>query len=633
MQYLGYILYMALTRALGFLPLGLNFFIGECVGLLAYVTVWPYRRLVMQNLRAAYAGEKTESELRRIALNHFRLLGANVFSSVKSAQMSPANLAARLEWEGVDGVIQFLTAGHGVVGIVNHMSNWEMLAAMPHFYPQLKYGTVFQRLRNPLIDADIRRSREKHGVQTFDRRDGFAAPIQFVKNGGILAILADQHAGDGGVWTPFYGKLASTSPLAATIARRAEVPIVPMGIYTIGRARWKFVFGEPMYPGEAEPEEITARINCAIEKQVRLAPEDWFWVHDRWKTPRPRFLLSTYHRGVAFPEQFDRATMKPFRILIRSSNWLGDAVMTIPAVREIKTGRPDAHVTILTKAKLEGLWKRVDAVDAIVAIPDKASVFGVASRIRGQFDVAVLFPNSLRTALEVWLAGIPRRVGYPGHHRKMFLNQILERRDPGPLRHQAHDYLDLAEFIGAVIPAESGFGPSSRAPRSPGGKPRIGICSGAEYGPAKRWPAERFAQVVRHVATKRKDLDWVLFGLEADREAGTVLWNTLNRTCDNLIGKTNLDQLIEELSRCDVLLTNDTGSMHLAAFLGVRTVSVFGSTEPALTGPIGPGHTVVRKHVECSPCFLRECPLDFRCMNEIPTAEVVDAVLEALPPE
>ena len=122
-----------------------------------------------------------------------------------------------------------------------------------------------------------------------------------------------------------------------------------------------------------------------------------------------------------------------------------------------------------------------------------------------------------------------------------------------------------------------------------------------------------------------------MVGSPAEKEIGDQFVELYTgESCRNLIGKTSIEELIEELKKCDLLLTNDTGTMHLAAFLGIPTVSVFGSTEPALTSPLGDGHHILRQHVDCSPCFLRECPLDFRCMNEVSAEEVSEAVLETL---
>jgi ADP-heptose:LPS heptosyltransferase len=292
------------------------------------------------------------------------------------------------------------------------------------------------------------------------------------------------------------------------------------------------------------------------------------------------------------------------RIVIRSSNWLGDAVMTVPAVRAIKRSL-GAHVAVLTPEKIADVWRLVPEVDEVIAFPAAMGrgllralagimhVFKVAKLIRGRgLTTGVVLPNSLRTGLEMWLARIPRRVGYSGHGRRSVLLTEVLREDAdeapaGPPEHQVHHYLRLAEFLGAVVPQDPLFGfpdASEGKPRDPGAPLQIAVCAGAEYGPAKRWPPERYAEVIREMS-KTAPFRWRLVGTSKDRPV---------------------------------------------ALLGVRTVSIFGSTEPTLTGPLGAGHTVVRRHVECSPCFLRDCPIDFRCMRDIESGAVVAALTAAL---
>src|SRR5947208_16897413 len=162
-----------------------------------------------------------------------------------------------------------------------------------------------------------------------------------------------------------------------------------------------------------------------------------------------------------------------------------------------------------------------------------------------------------------------------------------------------------------------------------GAPAKLGLCPGAEYGPAKRWLPERFAEVALKIAEERP-IQWVLFGTAADLETGAAIESTLGAHCLNRIGQTTLDQLAAELGECALLLTNDTGTMHLATLLGVPVVAVFGSTEPLLTGPLGNARHIIRHQVECSPCFLRECPIDFRCMTALSVDEVTDTILSIL---
>ena len=162
--------------------------------------------------------------------------------------------------------------------------------------------------------------------------------------------------------------------------------------------------------------------------------------------------------------------------------------------------------------------------------------------------------------------------------------------------------------------------------------PRIGLCPGAEYGSAKRWPVERYRSVMERIS-RDHDITWVIVGTIKDGLFGAELVRDFSGKVENLCGKTSLSELISELKGFQLLLTNDTGTMHLADFLGIPVVALFGSTEPDLTGPVGvtiPPHRILRRKVECSPCYLRECPIDFRCMNELTVEMVTAAMTESL---
>jgi lipopolysaccharide heptosyltransferase II len=622
-----YLLYRAGTAIASTLPVRVLFAIGNFLGICAWAVLPQYRRLGRRNLEIALADEKSPRELRRLVRRNFQWLSANLACSLKMVSMPPAKLARYVEAENVDLIHNELRAGRPVVLLLSHIGNWELAAQLvPHYAPYTRIGSPYQRLRNRYIDQHIRRTRVRTGAELFDRSEGFHRPIELLRSGGLLGIFADQHAGDHGLWTPFFGRLASTTALPGLLAKRTGATVMAAAVHTEGPGRWRMVFTPRLdSPGDSV-NSVTWKANAIIEQQIRRAPEDWLWVHNRWKTPRPNFLLTHYKRGIYLPPEIPAKNLKPFRILIRASNWLGDSVITVPAVRAIKAGRPDAHITIAAPGKIASIWKMVPDIDEVLPLKE-GSLFSVVQTIWRQnpFDVAILFPNSLRTALEVWFAGIPRRVGFPGHHRRWLLNQIVTHKPPlGPIQHQVHRYLRLARELGGPYP-----GPEIRKFLPPikanGAAAKLGLCPGAEYGPAKRWLPERFAEVALTIAEQRP-VQWVLFGTAADSERGAAIESALGAHCLNRIGQTTLDQLATELAECALLLTNDTGTMHLATLIGVPVVAVFGSTEPRLTGPLGTGHEVIRHQVECSPCFLRECPIDFRCMKAVSVEEVVAAV-------
>jgi len=638
LDFIVYLLYRSGSAIASALPLPVLFVFGEFLGFCAWIVSGKYRRLAQRNVAIAFGNEKSPRELRRLVRRHFQRLGANLLCSVKLTGMPLEKMTTRIEAENLDFIHRELRAGRPVVLILSHLANWELFAhILPKYIGYVRNSTIYQRLGNRFIDEHVRRVRGRAGVEMFDRKEGFDKAIKLLRDGGAIGILSDQHAGDHGLWAPFFGRLASTSPLPALLAKRTRAALVGVAIYTDGRARWRIVISPALENNEESVGSLSAKTNQVIEQQIRRAPEDWFWVHNRWKTPRPNFLLARYKRGVYLPPDLSAQNLKPFRILIRSSNWLGDAVMSVPAVRAIKNGRPDTHITVAAPAKIASMWKLVPEVDAIIPLTGNSLVAAARSlRRQSSFDAAILFPNSLRVALESWLSGIPRRVGYRGHSRSWLLNQIIpEPRRPGPLEHQSSRYLHIAHDCGAETSniehrtptiATASIHQRSTIDHS---AIRIALSPGAEYGPAKRWLPERFAEAAAAV-TARSPVQWILFGKKNDAPIGEQITSALGDSCVNRIGQTTLEQLIDELRQCRLLLTNDTGTMHLAALLGIPTVAIFGSTEPRLTGPFGDRHIVLRHHVECSPCFLRNCPIDFRCMKAVSVQEVADAVMSIL---
>lgn len=369
----------------------------------------------------------------------------------------------------------------------------------------------------------------------------------------------------------------------------------------------------------------------------------------------------------------------PRRILVRSVNWLGDAVMSTPALWRLRERFPEARLTLLTAVKLADLWPHHPAVDEVLTLAPGEAPWTVGRRLRAHgFDLGILFPASPRSAWELWWARVPRRVGYAGRWRRWGLTDVVphppgfvrmrkrsageirrqvraavEIRDPseapGTRSSQAHHlfhYLHLVAYLGArpepVAPRlelsateRAGAAERVRALAGglalPGDRPWLGLNAGAEYGPAKRWPTANFAAVAREVGRRTGAVSLILGG-PADRDLAEGMAGQLPEAV-NLAARTSLRDLMQVLAACDVVLTNDTGPMHLAAALGTPVVALFGSTSPELTGPGLPGdprHEVLRGRAPCAPCFARVCPVDFRCMHTLTVEQVTAAVLRRL---
>ena len=312
--------------------------------------------------------------------------------------------------------------------------------------------------------------------------------------------------------------------------------------------------------------------------------------------------------------------------MVRSPNWLGDAVMALPAVRNLKTMLDDDKLVVAAPAKLAALWQKCPFVDEVLALEKPRNLQATAAQLRrGKYGSAVLLPNSLRAAAEAWQAGIPQRLGYARGGRGLLLTHTIPAPVRNPARlHQRFYYLDLVTALGG--PSEPSLPKLRKEPTTMTGSRGLvlAICPGAEYGPAKRWPIENFVAMARHFIASRK-AKIVLLGAPADAPFAEEFVRQLPGVA-NRVGKTSLAEFMAALVSARLVLCNDSGAMHLASALGVPTMTVFGSTEPQLTGPMGPRSRVLRHHVPCSPCFLRECPLDFACMKGVtPEAAILAA--------
>jgi heptosyltransferase-2 len=338
------------------------------------------------------------------------------------------------------------------------------------------------------------------------------------------------------------------------------------------------------------------------------------------------------------------------RIVVYSPNWLGDAVMALPAIADIRRHFKDATLAVAAREGIDRLFQAVQGVDEVIPLcaahaPGRSRA-GEFARVfeAGRFDVAILLPNSYFSASVVALAGIPGRWGYRAGWRGRLLTRAV-RRPRGRL-HQAAYYRHLTTGLG--VPAE----PATPVVRVPPEDRRAGdallaahgippdgrfvaMAPGASNGAAKQWPPSRFAELVGLLAA-RSPVTVVIIGTRGDRDAADAIARAVGSAARgarlvDLVGHTSLAELMQVLARCDLLVTNDSGSMHLAAALGRRVVAIFGATDERVTAPIEwdgtrVGHAVVTGQAWCRPCLLHQCPIDHRCMTSITAAAVASRI-------
>ena len=342
---------------------------------------------------------------------------------------------------------------------------------------------------------------------------------------------------------------------------------------------------------------------------------------------------------------------EPARILIRATNWIGDAVMSLPSVRAVRGRFPNSHIAVLARPWVADLYASETSVDRIILYRPRAGFRDLSAKVRAawalrrqRFDCAILLQNAFEAAAIARLAGVRDVIGYNRDGRGWLLSTAVPPPRQGEIpNHERFYYLELLRRAGVIETL-----PESEAIRLEGADefaeagrrafsewdlplPVIGLSPGAAYGTAKRWLPERFAEAAAALAADRH-ASVCLFGSSAERELCHQIATAIGAgvVVRNLAGETSLKQFMEAAAACLVFLTNDSGAMHIASALGVPTVTVFGATNPVTTGPTGNRSRVVREKVACSPCLLRECPIDHRCMTGVTAAHVVGVADELL---
>ncbi|HTZ39959.1 MAG TPA: lipopolysaccharide heptosyltransferase II [Syntrophales bacterium] len=328
-------------------------------------------------------------------------------------------------------------------------------------------------------------------------------------------------------------------------------------------------------------------------------------------------------------------------VLIRGTNWIGDVVMTFPAIAAVRETLPHARITVLVKPWVADLVRMHPAVDEVMIYerPGRHAGIGglwtLATELRRRhFDTAILLQNAIEAAIIAWLARIPIRAGYRTDARGFLLTHPVARSQEIRGVHQSLYYLEMLRALGLrssdrtarIVPAKQDREAAEKRLAEYGiadRRPIIGMAPGAAYGPAKRWFPERFAAVADRLI-ERYSCPVLLFGGAGDRAITEAVQSAATNAFTDVAGRTSLGEAVALIARCDLFITNDSGLMHVAGALGVPTVAIFGSTNPVTTSPPGERTVIVRRAVDCSPCLKPECPTDFACMGLISVDEVFD---------
>ena len=604
------------------------------------------RRLLYSNLHHAFP-ERSPGWHRQIAREVSRRLVETALLSLASPYFSEARIGTVIE--GIDyPLVTTPRAASGPKVIATlHMAYWECLTwAPPLFDSSFKeIGVIFRPLNNASADAWVKKTRERFGLKLLSRKTGLQEAFKLLKRNATVGLLIDQNAGDQGALTTLFGRVCSTTELAGILAEKYGATVALF--FSVRRGFWRMRFVGHSITHDGTAAGVTLALNRAFENA--LAEDDnvcasWLWSHDRWRNqdvPSRRFQLLA-KRNLLERDLAERGALAPqrrTRFWIRLPNWLGDVVMALPLLRALRRSRPDAQITVIGKGAFAPFLEATGLVDRVIALPRRGfSYFRFFRKLRGEFpDVYVLFTNSFRGDLEAWLTCCPQRFGVvrPGTRRPLLTHAYdVPVSDGERTRHQLTTWeaffrrfglvgeLDLAPLTfredlslpshrQASVSIKENSTSSQSVSLSSENHPTnaasqrtliFALIAGSENTPAKRWPVAHWRTLIERLAQTFPHASFVLLGTQNDRVITDQICSGLSTAnVSDLAGKTDLLAFADQLRRSALLISNDTGGMHLANALGLPVVALFGPTNPVRTKPVFHAPVEILQPPGCAP--------------------------------
>jgi heptosyltransferase-2 len=477
-----------------------------------------------------------------------------------------------------------------------HLALWESQTWFKLISPVAlpEFGIIFRPLDNPSVDGFVRRTRERHGMRLLSRREGFAEALGILRAKGCVGVLFDQNAGLQGALTLLLGRVCSSTELPGVLAAKFGAEL--RTFYPRRTGFWRVSFESEPVAFDGTAQGATLSLNRWFESA--MADEElcrsWLWAHDRWRNqdiPSVRLRLEA-RRNLLAADLRSRglpAMPRNTRVWVRMPNWLGDVAMALPLLRALRASRPDAEITLLARPAFAPLLASLGVADRVHPLPSRGPAYlGHFAGLRAQYpDVWLLFTNSARGDLEAWAAGCPQRFGIrrTGKDRPLLTAAYAVPEGFDEARHhQLELWENFLRHFGLEAPLDcSPFQAAAPAGAGAPGPRPIGLIAGSENDPSKRWPVPLWRELIEALPGER----FVLLGTPGDAPITSAIaaGHDPARVSD-LAGRTDLPGFAAALAGCRLLVTNDTGGMHLANALGVPLVALFGPTNPMRTGPV-----------------------------------------------
>ena len=572
-------------------------------GDLAYVSMFKRRRIALSNLHHAFPA-KTEDWRRGIARTSFRRMIELGALSACSGWLTVKRIKRdiRLSKNFKKTIDNIQKAGTGAVVILPHVAMMESATFLPLLLenPTLNVCVIYRPFGSKHLEQWILKTRQRFGLKMLARSKGFLQAKETLANKGMVALLFDQHAGVGGARVAFMGRLCSTTDLPVSLAKHFNSPI-----YMIYPRRTDFFEAEleiDHIPQNSTPSKMVCKANEILAKRLTSNDamcSDCLWMHHRWKInfDDKKLLGEEWRKKDWFTESLQYSgnfDLHQFRVIVRMPNWLGDVCMTIPLLRAIKKSRPDITLTLLCQNQYVDILSETNIADDIIALPPKSDhfYFWNLRKLRLQyFDLHIVLTNSLRSDIEAYLIGAEKRIGIERKYKRKLLTntfKLASNFDENSI-HQTRLWEMFLKNFGLykdidttpVILESLAEGIVDKKAKT------IGIVCGSENCLEKQWPPSSWKILIELLLNEYKDVNIRIYGTNKNIKFAEKICVGFPKThVINLAGKTTVMQFIQNLSEDSLVISIDTGGLHLANMIGVQTVAIFGPTNSARTGPI-----------------------------------------------
>lgn len=615
--------FVAFQWLLGRFPMRFWSRIGRGVGHVVWLLFASRRRIVERNLRIILGGHLRHRELAPMVRENIVRTCMNFLSAAKIAVMTDDQLREAVHLEGPGAFEHAGMEGRTAIACIPHAGNWEILARIRPFFPRVKrYGSMYRRMSNPLLEKLVYRLRTAYGCEMFSKEDGLRSTLKMAKEGGLIGVLSDQYTQEG-AFLPYFGKITGTTYLPALLYKRCRSGTL-FSVFTRNTSlgHWDAVMNRPidLPDPDANIYELTLTVNEALARCQQESILDGFWMHDRWKVPS----VFAPQQTPEVNELLKRCQLKPFRVLIAVPRRFEEALLTVPLMRALRAARRDIQLTVACPREQADFWRKQKEPSHVATVDDPALPFRTQLESDtiyndGPFDLAILLDNRKDTWKTIDKLAYIRYSGFDDHPcaRKRHFYTVSALAHNGGPRHQVEHYLDLMRRHCIPCSNPAFFAPlTTEVPA--GREPRVYLAPFSSLGPASEWNEEGWKKLISLLPMRPS-----LLALQEDKSRAAALATSLGIPCCTA-APADLDALVFP---GDTVIAADGLVPNLASHLGARCIVLMSARLPACYRPLGTRHAVVNCHRACHPCYRERCDRETPCLHGV-EAEQIASLLQ-----